>query len=120
MRTPPGTLIAASLGLFVAASPLQAASIADSGTPTTLAPYSGAPSTAARLKVKKPPRNPSMAHNGGSNVHNDSWMTDTYWSRGPIGRNPTTLSSYLGQRDCVSIAFDRRGRIVTACSNLSS
>ena len=74
---------------------------------------------AAPLKVKKPPRHPFMAKNGRSNVHNDPWMTDTYWGKGPIGNAPYTLSVALGQ-DCISIAFDRKGRLVTACSNLTT
>ncbi len=107
--------------LLTAAAPLHAATtpITDSGTATSLAAYSGAPSTARGLKVDKPPRHPFMAKNGRSNVHNDPWMTDTYWGRGPTGTSPVTLSTALG-RDCISIAFDKRGNIVTACSNLST
>lgn len=101
------------------ASPCQAESIADSGAPTTLADYSGAPSTAKPLKVRKPPKHPFMATGSRSNVHNDAWMTDTYWGKGPVGTDPQVWSTALG-RDCVSIAFDRKGRIVTACSNLTS
>ena len=94
--------------------------IANGGTPTTLPAYSGAPAEAHRIAVRKPPRNPFLAANGASNVHNDSWMTDSYWIHGPKGKDPQTLSSHLGQRDCITITFDRRGRIVTACSNLTS
>jgi hypothetical protein len=96
-----------------------AAPISSSGSPTSLPAYSGAPADFAPIKVKKPPRHPFMARNGRSNVHNDPWMTDTYWGKGPIGDAPYTLSIALGQ-DCISIAFDRKGRIVTACSNLTT
>jgi hypothetical protein len=46
-------------------------------------------------------------------------MSDAYWVPGPLGRNPETLSSALGQRICVTITFDRKGRLVATCSNLS-
>jgi hypothetical protein len=60
------------------------------------------------------PRNPFMAPNGRSEIHDDAWQTDAYTWGGPLGRSPRTLSSALG-RDCGSITFDRRGRIVTIC-----
>jgi hypothetical protein len=95
------------------------APIASSGTATTLPDFTGGPSEAKPLKVAKPPKHPFMSRNGRSNVHNDPWMTDTYWTRGPKGDNPEIFSTALG-RDCISIAFDRKGRIVTACSNLTT
>jgi len=114
-----GVVLALSLLLTAMALPGQAAPIASSGAATTLADSSGAPSTARPLKVRKPPRHPFMARGDRSNVHNDGWMTDTYWRRGPVGANPQILSTALGGV-CISIAFDRKGRIVTACSNLTS
>jgi hypothetical protein len=125
----PSVRLAALFALSAAAgiaplSPLAttrafAAPIVSSGAPTSLPAYSGAASDFRPLKVKKPPKHPFMAKNGRSNVHNDAWMTDTYWGKGPIGNAPYTLSIALGQ-DCISIAFDRKGRIVTACSNLTT
>jgi hypothetical protein len=63
------------------------------------------------------PRNPFMAANGRSEIHNDAWQTDAYRWGGPLGRSPRTSSTSLG-RDCGSITFDRRGRIVTICVGL--
>ncbi len=124
-RTSPGRLaslvgLAAAVFLVpVTSTRALAAPIAGSGSPTSLPAYSGAPSVLKPLKAKKPPRHPFMAKNGRSNVHNDPWMTDTYWGKGPVGNNPNVFSIALGQ-DCISIAFDRKGRIVTACSNLTT
>jgi hypothetical protein len=114
----PGLLAAAFLASVPATRSL-AAPIVGSGTATSLPAYSGAPADFKPLKAKKPPKHPFMAKNGRSNVHNDPWMTDTYWGKGPVGENPYILSVALGQ-DCISIAFDRKGRIVTACSNLTT
>ncbi len=55
-----------------------------------------------------------MAPNGRSEIHNDAWQTDPYRWSGPLGRSPTTFSSLIG-RDCGTITFDSRGRIVTIC-----
>ncbi|HXC49273.1 MAG TPA: hypothetical protein VN634_00180 [Candidatus Limnocylindrales bacterium] len=105
--------------VLTAVLPAFAGPIASSGAATTLPAYSGAAAAAKPLKVDKPPKHPFMARNGRSNLHNDPWMTDTYWGKGPVGRDPQVFSTSLG-RDCISIAFDRSGRIVTACSNLST
>jgi hypothetical protein len=55
-----------------------------------------------------------MARNGDSNVHNDTWMTDAYSRRGPLGRSPGVFSAAF-DRDCITLTFDRRGRIVASC-----
>lgn len=60
------------------------------------------------------PQNPFMAPNGKSNVHDDTYMSDTYTTSGPLGQGPQVLSSYLAG-DCISVAFDREGRIFTTC-----
>src|SRR6478735_5559218 len=49
-------------------------------------------------------------------THNDSWQTDTYPYAGPLGRNPVMNSTdFTG--DCISVNFDRRGRIVAICQD---
>jgi hypothetical protein len=55
-----------------------------------------------------------MAPNGESEIHDDAWQTDAYTWAGPLGRSPS-LSSTLLTRDCGSIAFDSRGRLVSIC-----
>ncbi len=60
---------------------------------------------------------PFMAPNGSSNLHNDAFQSDTYTTAGPLGRDPE-VSSTLFARECASVAFDGRGRIVTVCVGL--
>ena len=84
-------------------------------TPTTAPAYVGTPATARPIRgVPRVKRNPFMAANGSSSIHNDGWQTDTYRRPGPLGVSPQTLSSSINGV-CGSIAFDRRGRIVTVC-----
>jgi hypothetical protein len=90
-------------------------------TPPPPAPpaYIGAPASAHPVRGIAPaPRNPFMAPNGRSEIHDDAWQTDAYKWSGPLGRSPQTLSSLL-IRDCGSIAFDRRGHVVSVCVGLS-
>src|SRR5262245_9444127 len=113
--------LARTLGVLLAGalvSAVHAATPIPNGSPTSLPAYSGAPATPHRIRSKKPPRNPHMARNPRNNVHNDPWMSDTYRFRGPLGRTPETLSVSLG-RVCVTLTFDRRGRIVATCSSLT-
>jgi hypothetical protein len=77
--------------------------------------YIGAPASAHPVRgVPLIPRNPFMAPNGTSEIHNDAWQTDAYSWSGPLGRSPATFSTLIN-RDCGSIAFDRRGRLVSIC-----
>jgi hypothetical protein len=81
--------------------------------------YIGAPASAHPVRGIAPtPRNPFMAPNGRSEIHDDAWQTDAYTWSGPLGRSPRTLSSLI-TRDCGSIAFDRRDRLVSVCVGLS-
>jgi hypothetical protein len=81
--------------------------------------YIGAPAAAHPVGgVARTPRNRFMAPNGESEIHNDAWQTDAYSWSGPLGRSPRTFSSQIS-RDCGSIAFDRRGRIVSICVGVS-
>lgn len=119
MTTCPTWLRYGVLGLlFMTAAAARAATpIADSGAATSLPAYSGAAAARQPVLVKKPPRHPHMGRRGESNIHNDPWMSDAYWVRGPLGRAPETFSVSLGQRVCVTITFDRQGRLVASCSN---
>ena len=81
------------------------------GHPAAPNPITGVPAT---------PRNPHMAPNGRSEIHNDAWQTDAYAYAGPLGRSPLTFSTaLLPPRDCGSIAFDSRGRLVSVCVGIS-
>ena len=113
------TLLAATLAAaLLVPCATRAATPIDNGPPTSLPAYSGAPAVPHRIRAKRPPRNPHIARNPRSNVHDDPWMTDVYRYRGPLGQAPQTISAALG-RVCVTITFDRHGRIVATCSSLA-
>jgi len=81
------------------------------------AAFVGAPADAQPVRgVAVPPRHPFMAPVGRSNIHGDAWMTDSYSTSGPLGRNPTTATTSLNAL-CGTIAFDRRGRLVATCTD---
>jgi hypothetical protein len=79
------------------------------GRPATPHPITGIPPT---------PHNRFMAPNGRSEIHDDAWQTDAYTWAGPLGRSPSVSSTMIG-RDCGSITFDARGRIVSVCVGLA-
>jgi hypothetical protein len=114
---PPVVVVASLAAALLAPCGARAATPIANGAPTSLPSYSGAPAVAQHIKAKRPPRNPHMARNPRNNVHDDPWMTDTYRFKGPLGRTPETLSTALG-RVCVTVTFDRHGRIVATCSSL--
>jgi hypothetical protein len=104
------------LGL-AAAVPVQsavAAPIAEDPTPGDVPQFAGSAATPHRLKASEPPRHPFMAPNGRSNLHNDGYQTDAYWSAGPLGHDMQVRSN-AQFADCASVTFDSRGRIVTVC-----
>ncbi len=89
--------------------------IATGGVPSRPA-YQGAPAIAKPIAdPTRAPRNPFMAPNPNSNIHNDPWMTDAYSRPGPLGVNPVTLSAADSPAICGSLAFDSRGRIISVC-----
>jgi outer membrane protein assembly factor BamB len=88
------------------------------GMPDASAPsYSGAPATPKVVHSPPSPRHPAMAPNGDSNLHEDGWQTDASHRAGPLGKDPQTFSTYF-MRECASVTFDSRGRIVTVCVGL--
>ena len=110
--------IVAVVVALTAATSASALPITSAGA-TTLPDFSGAAATANPIpNPTKPEQNPFMAADPNSNIHNDSWMTDSYNRSGPLGNNLQT-SSYAYQSSlCGSIAFDSRGRIVTVCPSI--
>jgi hypothetical protein len=70
---------------------------------------------ASRIPPPRPPQNPHLAANPGSNIHNDTWMTDAYSRPGPSGRNLVTSVGPLPPSLCGSITFDRQGHLVSVC-----
>ena len=57
-----------------------------------------------------------MGANEDATGHNDSWQSDAYQRSGPLGRKPVLRSNDF-PGDCVSVAFDRKGRLITICVN---
>ena len=92
--------------------------IVDTGTPS-LPPFQGA--AASKHKIKDPtiaPQNPFMAENPNSNIHNDTWMTDAYQRKGPLGNSLVATSEAKPPSLCGSIAFDSQGRLVSVCPSV--
>ena len=98
--------------------------IPDAG-PTVLPAFYGAAVGPAPIAPPLVPQNPFLAPNPFSNVHSDTWMSDTVGFVGPLGRDPAVFSSTLeaARRNpnsptfiCSSIAFDSAGRLVMSCA----
>jgi hypothetical protein len=87
---------------------------------TSLPAYQGSPATAGPLEHTRAPRNPFMAPNPRSNIHNDTWMTDAYRWAGPLGRSPRALSNAMAPALCGSLTFHSRGYIVSVCPSLAA
>jgi hypothetical protein len=85
---------------------------------TTLPRYQGAPATPEQLAFTRAPRNPFMAPNPRSNIHNDTWMTDAYRWAGPLGHSPAAISNAMRPALCGSLTFHSRGYIVAVCPSL--
>ncbi|HUE25338.1 MAG TPA: hypothetical protein VMP89_01075, partial [Solirubrobacteraceae bacterium] len=115
----PRVLIVVGLLLFGAAvARAQTVPIPTLNVPPAPA-YVGSPATTHRVPGIAPiPRNPFMAPNGESEIHDDGWQTDVDTWGGPLGRAPQMLSSDLN-RDCGSITFDRQGRVISVCVGAS-
>ena len=110
------TLVFATMVLCLP-SPASAEPIESLAAPApSLAPNPGGPASAAPIRnAKKAPQHPFMSANPWGNIHNDTWMTDAYHGRAPLGRNSTAFSGAMPLAICASITFDSRGRINTVC-----
>lgn len=114
-------LIAAIVLMLVMPSAGQAAAVPAVPIPSLGAQptYVGSPAAPRAITgVPSTRRNPFMAPNGLSEIHNDGWQTDAYAWSGPLGRSPRT-SSTLISRDCGSLTFDSRGRVISICVGLT-
>ena len=80
--------------------------------------FVGEPATPQPIAVPPlSPQHPFLAPNGRSNIHDDAYMTGSYDGPGPLGRG-TTRRDVFEARDCASLTFDSRDRIVTVCVGL--
>jgi len=63
------------------------------------------------------PQHPFMAPNGASNMHSDSYISDTYEASGPLGLDLEVSSRTQGFGGYGTITYDSAGRIVAVYSN---
>jgi hypothetical protein len=106
----------AALALSAAAAPASAANPIPEG-PNSLPEFLGGAWTPKPVFAPLPPRHPFMAPNGSSNLHEDGYQTDASQRTGPLGRAMQRVSTFYS-RECGSVTFDSRGRIVTVCVGL--
>lgn len=108
----PALLAAWCCGAASAQTPIPSTNIPPAptfvGSPAAPNPIFGIPAI---------PHNAFMAPNGLSEIHDDAWQSDIYRYGGPLGKAPQTVSNALG-RDCGSVTFDHRGRVVAICIGL--
>ena len=73
-----------------------------------------APAPLARPEL---PVHPFMAPRGASNMHVDSYTSNTYAWSGPLGHTTEVASRAMGflGGECPTINFDKQGRVVTVC-----
>lgn len=86
--------------------------------PTALPAHTGSAAVAHPVEPTIGPQNPYMAKDPNSNIHNDTWMTDAYQRRGPVGKSLIASSESKPSALCGSIAFDTKGRLVTICPSI--
>ena len=112
-------LRAGALACFMAGavvSPSSAAPIGSLPPAPSLPSFSGQTASPSPVGgTVRPPQNPFLAPDPWNNIHNDSWMSDTYPGAGPIGLDLEGASGSAQPGICATIAFDSRGRIVTVC-----
>ena len=52
-------------------------------------------------------------------MHVDAWSSDAYAGPGPLGKDPEVDTAWYGLKECATIAFDSRDRIVALCGGLN-
>jgi len=110
------TLLGFAAVLMTGSATANAAPIESVPPAPSLPAATGGPVKAQKVKgATKGPQNPFLAKDPHSNIHNDSWMSDTYGIAGPLGRNLRPNSGAGPLAVCGTITFDSQGRIVTVC-----
>ena len=116
------TVVAACAAVPTATSAASqpAVPIESTGVAPTVPAFIGAAATAKPIRgVHAAWQDRFMAPNPGNSVHNDAWQSDAYTQlAGPLGRKPATLSTGIG-RTCITLVFDRKGRLLGSCTNLN-
>jgi hypothetical protein len=113
------TALATAIAIAVSAAPAAAAPIPQDPGIGGLPLLTGKRAPARPVSAPRVPRHPFMAANGVSNIHDDGYMTDSYTWGGPRGGAMTVRSAAYPDAPVGlcggTIAFDRRGRLVTVC-----
>ncbi len=114
-----GLALAVAAPASAGAVVMPAVPLVNSGPAPSTPSYIGSPAVPDPFPTGwEAPQNPGMAENPLSNVHNDTWMTDDYTQYGgPLGRDPRVFSTAIG-RVCITLTFDRRGRLIGSCTDL--
>ena len=107
-------IAAAFAAALLVVAPAAAAPIAP-GPVSTLPAFTGAPFSAQPATPTLAPQNPFLGKNPNNNIHDDTWMTDAYQRRGPLGRSLVAFSGAFPPSLCGTLAFDSHGRIVSVC-----
>ena len=76
--------------------------------------FIGKPAKANPVSLPVVPTNPYMAPTGTSNIHNDTYMSDSYQWAGPLGKNTKVTSKWAGG-ECASMTFNSAGQIIAIC-----
>jgi hypothetical protein len=120
-RRPRRTAVALAAGLLVAtftAAGNPASAELSSSSLSTVPPYVGGPATPDPIAHPPIPQHPYLSPNGTSSMHNDAYASDAYEVSGPLGIDPAVTYRSYGLRECATMAFDSRGRIVGLCGGL--
>ena len=80
--------------------------------------FEGRPAIPRRMDHPPVPQHPFLSPNGTSSMHNDAYSSDAYDVSGPLGRDLQVTSRSYGVRECATMTFDSRGRIVALCGGL--
>jgi hypothetical protein len=104
----------AGLVLLSCAAPVRAAPPGIPQEPHDSEDFIGRPADPVAVLAPAVPRHPHMAPNERSNLHNDAYSSDVNPSPGPLGRGTAVQSAGL-YRECASVTFDSRDRLVTVC-----
>jgi len=84
--------------------------------------FIGKPAEPKPISAPAIPQNPFMALGSWSNYHNDTYMSDTYFTSGPLGHFPRVSSSFLGDSEenptaiTFFMTFDRKGLLVVSAA----
>ena len=115
------TLAGGAAGLLLAAAAAAGSAAAADLSMSLLAPvptYIGGPATPNPIAHPPIPQHPYLSPNGTNSMHNDAYASDAYEVSGPLGIKPRVKTMFYGLRECATMAFDSRGRIVGLCGGL--